>query len=86
MSHETKLEKTQIVEQLAFDAWKSIVAARDIVLLSESNGEDIFTEDERISVVSLAMDAVDLVHRLQARSVLKAPERAISVPARGSKS
>jgi hypothetical protein len=68
MSPKDVKEKTEVVEQLATEAWMRALSARDIVLLSEHNSEDIFTWEEKDGLEQLAADAARLVDRIRAKN------------------
>ncbi len=64
-SHVTK--KIAAVETLVSEAWVRLLAARDMVHLSEQRGEDLFVFDEKDDLEELTVGVEKLMDRMKAR-------------------
>ena len=68
LSDAERHRKVEAVENLVTGAWVRLLAARDVIFLSEVNGEDIFVWEEKDTSASLTDSAADLVDKLRERT------------------
>jgi len=68
MKKDAVAKKIEVVERLLSEAWVRLAAARDVVLLSDQYGEDVFTWDEKDDLSSLALFSGETLDRMRSRA------------------